>query len=165
MNPLLLRALLASLPILGFVLDSRSGFLYGVAGFGILLVSTIIFLGLHRLIPKNVQQLFFFMILLASGMAGRRFLFGSQDGAASFLLVSFCVLALPDLFRNSKKARPILRKTIWVGFFFWIFLTVQGALSEIFAKRLGILFFQLPSGNYLFAGLALACFSQKRKKK
>lgn len=151
MNPLLLRALLAALPLLGLASKPWPGVVYGAFGFGIFLVATLIFLGIHFAIPQTLHRLSFFLLLLVFGVIGSELF-----SVSPLLLAGLFFLPLPELFRRRKKWDPILRKTLLVGFSFGVILAGHGILTNLLGVGGRVPLFQLPAGSYLILGLALA---------
>lgn len=151
LNQGLLRAILASLALLGLTLNSRAGLLYGSLGFWVLLASTLIFLACRRVLPKRAHRIAFFLLLLFFGVIGTEL-----SSLSPLLLVSVCVLASPDLFRPGKKGGRIVHKTLSTSFLFWMILSGHGILTEFLGQKIALPFFQLPCGSYFLAGLILA---------
>lgn len=154
-NPLLGRALLAALPLLGLTLQARSGFIYGALGGGTLLLATTIFLAVHFAIPEALHRLSYFLLFLIPGVIGAELFSRGAPAAVPLLWVSLSILSPPDLFRVRKKGRRILKKTLFVSLAFWGLLTAHGVLSDVLGQRAGILFFQQPGGSYFLLGLAV----------
>jgi len=67
-NSLLLRTVLAALPLLGLSLQARAGFAYGVLCAFLLLLATLIFLTVRVIIPETVHRISFMLLLLVFGV-------------------------------------------------------------------------------------------------
>jgi hypothetical protein len=147
MNPLLLRALLAALPVLGVTLKMRDGFLYGTVGAGIFLLAALIFLAIKFALPAAVHRLSLFLLLLVLGVIGMKVF-----SLSGIFLASLLLLPLPELFRRRGRLERVGGKVLLAGFCFWALLTAHGALSHLLGLKLGLGLFQMPAGSYLLAG-------------
>ena len=153
---MILRAILAALPVLGFARQASSGFVYGVAGAGFFLLAVSLFLLIQPFLPRTLSRLFFLIFLLIFAAASQKIF------SVSFLLLaSFLLLSPPELFQKRKHRVEIARKVIWSSFIFFAFLSVHGALAEGLGVGWGIRFFQHPEGSYLLAGLVLTGMNKK----
>jgi hypothetical protein len=150
MNPLFLRALMASLPLLGLTLGVEMGLLYGAVTVAVLVSALGIFLAIQGAIPRIVHPLSFFLILFVGGV-----LAGELFSVSVLFLVSLCLLVLPDFFRPLR----LVSKTLFVGFSFWSFLMWHALLSDLLGRGVGIRLFQLPAGSYLLMGFVTLFFS------
>lgn len=162
MNRLILRAILAALPVLGFACQSRSGFVYGVVGAGFLLAATFIFFLVRTLLPRTVERLGFLLLLLLLVTTAAKIF-----SVSFLLLVSLLLLTPPELFQKRRRWTEAAKTTIWTSFIFLILLAAHGLAAEL-SLRAGIQFFQHPAGSYFLAGLTLAGFSnplQSRSRK
>lgn len=153
-----LRAILASLPLLGLALDSRSGLLYGSVGFWALLASTLIFLGLRSALPETTHRTALFLLFLFFGVIGIELC-----SLSPLLLASLPILAAPDLFRPAKQSGRVVRKTLFNSFLFWVILSGHGIFTEFLGQRAALPFFQLPGGSYFLAGLTLALIPKPKR--
>ena len=160
MNPLLLRAVLAALLLLGSALDSTSGLVYGTVGAGIFLLAVFLFLLLRLVLPRVVHRLSFFLLLLGLTVLTERVF------ALSFLLIaSLVILSPPGLFQKQKRWEEITRKSILTVLAFAVFLGIHGFLAEALGSKAGIGFFNHPAGGYFLAGLVLAIFPRQGNSK
>lgn len=156
MNSLLLRALLASLPVLGLALDPQSGLLCGTSVLLALLLATLIFLTLHPLLPRVLHRLSFFLLLWVLGVVGIEFF-----SIPPLLLVSLTLLPLPDLFREPKKRKRIWEKTLFTGLYFWAFLVGHALVTGLLGRGMGIPLFHEPAGSYFLLGLAVTFLGKR----
>lgn len=163
-NPYLLQAVLASLPLLGWVLDLKSGVLWGGMGVLILMACTYLFFFLRLLVPERSYRLSFFLLLFLIGVAGAELLKQELGNPAFILPVSLCVLTPPDFFRNKRSSGLLAKKNLIRGFYLWILLAGHGALSEWGLKGLGVHFAAHPAGSFFFLGLAMVLLPEGIKK-
>lgn len=160
MNPLFLRALLASLPVLGFALQMENGFIYGVLGSAVFLLSGLGFFLVEKILHRSIERIGFYLLLLALMVLAQRFF-----SVSLLLLVSTIILTPAGLFKKGKNKKPVLSRIIFSSFFFFVVLSFHGALTEWLGTKAGILFFQNPSGSYFLAGLSLTFLSKKKEPK
>ena len=160
MNPLVLRAILAALPLLGFARRIQNGFVYGIVGAGFFIAAIFTFLLIRTFLPRTAERLSFLLLLLVLAMAAEKFF-----SVSLFMFASLLLLAPPELFQKRKHWKGVARNAIWTSFVFSIFLTAHGFFSEWLGLGAGIKFFQHPAGSYFLAGLVLAGFPQSRSKK
>ena len=160
MNLLILRVLLAALPLLGLALEARSGLIYGGLAAGIFLLTATIFLLIRPALPRTVQRLVYFLVLLAlTILAGR-------IHSVSFLIfVSLLLLSPPELFQKRRRRNGILRAAVLSSLAFFIFLSLHGLLAQGLGLGGRMRFFQHPAGSYFLGGLTLMIFSTGRPKK
>lgn len=158
MNPVLLRAILASLPLLGLAGSAQRGLAYGAAGGGLLLALTLIFLGIRSALPPSVRRLSFFLLLFVTTV-----ILGEIFSLSLFLVVSLSFLVLPELFRKPGDWKRITAKTLGTGLFFSAFLTGHGLLADFSRLTGGVDLFRLPTASFLLAGLVLSFFPLQRK--
>ncbi len=152
MSSLILRAVLAALPVLSLAERTKSGLLYGIAGAGILILAGLVFFLVRNLLPRTAERISFLLILSALALAAEKIF------QISFLfLAGLLILSPPELFQKRNVWEGAAKKIIWSSFFYLIFLSVHGALAEALGLRAGIRFFQHPAGSYFLAGLALSC--------
>lgn len=162
MSPLLLRALLAALPLLGVTLEWESGFVDGAMIVAILFLSVLIFRGLSSVIPQSLYRICFLLLLILSATAFRIF-FGGLDRSTPLLLASLFLLVPPDLFRNPNKGwTRAARKTFLTSLYFWILVAGHAVFCDLLGSGMGIRFFQSPAGSYFLMGTALAVFPKTR---
>ena len=141
MNFLLLRAVLAALPLLGLAFDTTASLVYGTVGSGIFLLALFVFL----------------LLLLGFTALTARIL------PLSFLLfASLVLLTPPDLFQKQKHWQPVARKSILTLLIFTAFLAIHGFFVEELGLKMGVGFFEHPAGGYFLAGLVLAIFPVRR---
>ena len=162
MSSLILRAVLAALPVLSLAQRTESGLLYGIAGAGILILAGLVFFLVRNLLPRTAERIGFLLILLTLALAAEKIL------QISFLfLASHLILSPPELFQKRNAWESTAKKIIWSSFFYLIFLSFHGVLVEALGLRAGIQFFQHPAGSYFLAGLALSCgnFLKRGNKK
>ena len=155
MNQTLLRALLATLPLLGLSLEAKASILFGGLGAGILILAVLFFLLFHMALPLTLHRLSFLLLLLFVGLLGNKFF-----SLPFIFVVSLCVLAPPDLFRAKKLWSRIAMKTLLTGALFWGLLAALGCFS-------GFQFFKNPAGSYFLLGAALVFvpkFKRRSKK-
>lgn len=160
MNALFLRALLASLPVLGFALQMENGFIYAVVGSAVFLLAGSGFFLIQAVLHRPIERLGYFFLLLVFVVIAEKFF-----SVSILLLTSVLILSPPDLFKKRRNKKPILVKIIFTSFFFFMILAFHGALAECLGMRAGILFFQHPSGSYFLAGLTLAVLSKTKESK
>ena len=157
MNFLLLRAVLAALPLLGLAFDTTASLVYGTVGSGIFLLALFVFLLLRRPLPRIIQRLSFLLLLLGFTVLAARIL------PLSFLLfASLVLLTPPDLFQKQKHWQPVARKSILTLLIFTAFLAIHGFFVEELGLKMGVGFFEHPAGGYFLAGLVLAIFPVRR---
>ena len=162
MNPVLLRALLAALPLLGVTLEWENGFVYGGMVVGILFLSALIFSSLSFVIPQPLYRISFLLPLIL-GAAGIEIILGGRGSPAPLLLASVCLLTNPDLFRNQKNWTRVAKKTFLASLYFWMLVTGHGILCDLLGSGMGIRFFQIPAGSFLLIGMALALIPKQRR--
>lgn len=164
MNPYLVQAILAALPLLGFVLDFKNGMLWGGAGLTIFVACTYLFFILRLLLPERFYRIGFFLLLILLGSAVTQFL-KSELGTYAFLLpVSLCVLTPVDFFRKRRRSKLLAKKNWLRGFYFWGLLVGYGALSEWLLRGLGIHVAAHPAGSFFLLGLAMVLLPEGIKK-
>lgn len=164
MNPTLLRALLAGLPLLGLALDLRSGILYGGAGLLILFVTSLCFFALRPMVPERFYRLSFLIPLFLLGLGGIGFLKETMGYPALLLPASLTLLTPPDFFRKQRSWKRLMRKNLLSGFYFWIFLAGHGALSEALREGLGLHFAGHPAGSFFLLGMAMIFLPDEVKR-
>ena len=163
MNPYLLQAVLAGLPLLGWVRDAKSGVLWGGMGVIIFMASTHLFFILRPILPERFFRFGFFLLLILIGASGIEFL-KQELGVAAFILpASLCVLTPPDFFRRQRSSKLLAKKNLIRGFYFWALLAGHGILSE-WVRHLGIHFAAHPAGSFFLLGLAMALLPEGVKK-
>jgi hypothetical protein len=162
MNQTVLRALLATLPLLGLSLEAKASFLFGGLGAGILVLAVLVFLLFHVALPLTLHRLSFLLLLLFIGLLGNKLF------SLPFIFVaSLCVLAPPDLFRAKKLWSRIATKTLLTGALFWGLLATLGCFSDWGSQALGFQFLKNPAGSYFLLGAALVFvpkFKRRSKK-
>ena len=163
MNPYLLQAVLAGLPLLGWVLDAKSGVLWGGTGVLIFMASTCLFFILRPILPERFYRLSFFLLLFFVGSSAIEFSKHLLGNSAFILPASLCVLTPPDFFRKQRRPRLLAKKNLIRGFYFWVLLAGHGVLSEG-AKQLGIHFAAHPAGSFFLLGLAMVLLPEGIKK-
>jgi hypothetical protein len=151
MNQILLRVLLAALPLLGLALDPGNALFFGGAATGIFMAAIVIFFLIHCLIPESLARVSFLLILLCLVILGTS-LFNLPFAYAG----SLCVLTPVDLFRARRDWLRISTKGLWAGFGFFTVLTAQGLFAEGIGSLTGFQFFSSPAGSYFLVGLGLA---------
>jgi len=164
LNPILVRALLAGLPLLGLVANLRSGVLYGGIGLLTLLVTSLCFFALRLVVPERFYPLSFLTPLFLLGGSGILFLQGTVGNSAFLLPASLTLLTPPDFFRKQRSWKRLLGKNLLSGFYFWIFLAGHGALSEALREGLGLHFAGHPAGSFFLLGMAMIFLSDGVKR-
>ena len=162
MSSLILRAVLASLPVLSLARRSETGILYGISGAGILMLASAIFFLVRNFLPRTAERVGFLLLLLALAVTAEKIL-----QVSLLFLVSLIILSPPELFQKRKAWKAAAKKIIWSSLFYLAFLFFHGISSEALGLRAGIRFFQHPAGSYFLAGLALSCgnFLKRGSKK
>ena len=156
MNPILLRALLAALPLLGVTLGAKSGFVYGWVGASIFILTTSIFFMLRPALPRLAHRLSFLLLLLVLGVIGQELL-----SLSPLLLASLLFLPSPEFLHLPGRIGEMAKKMFLTGFSFWGFLAGHGILSGLLGSGAGIRFFQLPAGSYFLLVLVLVFLRKK----
>ena len=157
MKPILQRALLATLPVLGLGLGTRDGLLHAAVSAGTLLVAGGIFLAIRGFLPRAVHRLSFFLMLLALAVVFE------EISPVSFLVVVSSVLLVPaEIFQNGVRGRKISITTGLACLWFVFFVAGHGLLTELLRDRAGVGLFGIPAGSYLLLGFVLACSSGRR---
>ena len=144
------RALLASLPLLGFTLRAKSGLLYGTVVSSVLLSGTLIFIAIQAALPNTLHRLSFLLLLLVLGVIGAELF-----SLSPLLLVSLLGLLPTQFSPRGENWDRRTGKTLAACFFFWALLAGHGILSELLGLHWGIGFFQFPGGSYFLFGLLL----------
>lgn len=155
-NSLLLRTVLASLPLLGLSLQARAGFAYGVLCAFLLLLATLIFLAVRAIIPETVHRISFMLLLLVFGVIA-----AETSRLSPLFLPGLFLLPYPENFRRGLPWPRVLGKAVAAGLSLWALLTTHGVFSQVLGLGWGIRFFQLPAGSYLLLGLGIAALRKK----
>lgn len=156
---MLFRTLIAALPILGFALEAKSGFLLGGATTLLLGGTEAIFLGIQKIVPGTVRKISFFLILIVFGV-----ILEEIFSVPFLVLTSACFLIPSDLFRPRKNGRKMFRKMLLMGLSFWALLLFHGIVMELLGKEGNVWFFQLPAGSYLVLGILVLVWPFKKGK-
>ena len=158
MSPFILRAVLASLPVLSLARKSETGLLYGIAGAGVLILSGSVFFLVRHLLPRTAERVSFILLLLTFALAAEKIL-----QVSVLFLVSLLILSPPELFQKRNAWKGAAKKIIWSALFYLAFLSFHGVLSEALGLGAGIRFFQHPAGSYFLSGLAACCANLRKR--
>ena len=155
-NPIFLRALLATLPLLGLTLSVKSGFLYAAVVTTLFLLTALIFLTIRPVLPKILQRLSCFLLVWVLGVIGAQ-LFSLSPLA----LVSLSILPPPEFFRRLKNWNRLTEKIFLLAFSFGALLAGHGIFAGLLGREMGLGLFQFPAGSYFFMGLVLPFLRKK----
>lgn len=156
MNPLLVRALLAAIPLLGLTRSIQSAVLYVAVVTALFLLTALIFFTIRPVLPEILQRLSCFLIVGVLGVIGVRFF-----SLSPLALVSLSILPPPEFFRRRKNWSRLTGKIFLLAFSFGALLAGHGIFSGLLGREMGGRLFQLPAGSYFFLGLVLPFLRKK----
>ena len=161
MNPLLLRAFLAVLPVLDRALDLRSALVLGLAVLCPLFAASLVFFTARPALPASLHRLGFFLLALVLILGVGRAPFTGLWGQEGRIFLPLLILLPPEFFSPRRNWNPVAKHLFFSAFVFWGLLALHGMAAGFPAFSGRFEYFRLPAGSYFLLGL-LAWGAQKK---